>query len=322
MWKQLTITSLVVVLLALPTLAIDTNTAGPLPFYLDEFLRNGSGASSATADYSGALSNFSLVAPWGVQLRITEFTVTVEDGNINNEDQFGGISALPRGLDIYYTTNGTKHTLDGNLNISSNGGFRWTFHDITIEDLTSGSDYLEATHEYEKSGTVIRLDGNTSDAIVVAVNDDFTGLTNMRFFAQGYNETTYTLGEGIPDPERDQMSLIAIAILIIGVLFFVSKAAVNVPDRYWQLKMGMFYGSIAIGWTAANIALRIAIDTARSPSLQSNLETFYLAYNTVGIMAVLFMGIILFTFGFERFRDIALFVTGKKVKSAEEDDTW
>lgn len=320
MWKPLIILGLVLALMSTVVLADDINTAGPVPRFVVEFMQNDTGSINISADYSGQAVNISYGPVPGTIVRIQEFAVILEDGNINNEGQYGGINALTNGLHIYAILNGSRIDIDNGVHIKHNGEFRYLFSEIDLDDLTGGNDWFKANFHFHDTGTTLRLVGDTNDTFIIEVNDDFTGLDEQRFTITGFNETQFTTGFGTPDPSRDEMSFIAIAIILMGVLFFVHRASVTIPEKYWQLKMGMFFGAVAIAWASANIALRIAIDSARSASLQANLETFYLAYNTMGILAVLFIGLILLRVGFGKFRDISLIVLGKKPQ--EDDNAW
>jgi len=320
MWKLLVILGLVFVLASATAFADDINTAGPVPAFVIQFMTNDTGSPNLTADYSGQAVNISFSPSAGTIIRIQEFAVILEDANINNEGQYGGINELTNGLHIYAILNGTRIDIDNDIHITHNGQFRYLFSEIELDDLTGGNDWFKANFHFHDTGTTLRLVGDTNDTFIIQIQDDFTGLNEQRFTITGFNETEFTTGFGTPDPSRDEMSFIALAIILIGILFFVHRASVTIPDKYWQLKMGFFFGAVAIAWASANIALRIAIDSARSASLQSNLETFYLAYNTMGILSVLFIGLILLRVGFGKFRDVALIVLGRKPQ--EDDNSW
>jgi len=81
------------------------------------------------------------------------------------------------------------------------------------------------------------------------------------------------------------MAFIAIALLIIGMVFILYKASVELDEAHWPLKTGLFYGALLLGWAALAIAIRLGIDISSSTELISNLNTLYRAYILITVLA-------------------------------------
>ena len=110
---------------------------------------------------------------------------------------------------------------------------------------------------------------------------------------------------------------IAVAIVIVAIIYFLYKASVELDDRHWQLKMGFFYAAIGVGWAALNVALRMASDNAATAGMQKAITAVYGAYTTISVLAVIYLGIIFFQFTFFKFLAVA---KGKEDK--EESQAW
>jgi len=113
----------------------------------------------------------------------------------------------------------------------------------------------------------------------------------------------------------------AVAIMISTIIYFLYKASVELNDRHWQLKMGMFYAAIGVGWAALNVALRMAVDASASGNMQTAITIVYRAYTTVSVVAVIYVGIRFFAFVLNKFLEVAKFVSGKK-KVEIEEQAW
>jgi len=116
---------------------------------------------------------------------------------------------------------------------------------------------------------------------------------------------------------RDNM-LIAIAIIMAAVMFFVFKASIELDQqKHWILKMGLFYGALALGWGLLNFALRIITDYSSNPLLYRSVEIVYWAYSMIGIVCIIYLGIKFFVFTFYK----ALAVVRRK-ESKESKEAW
>lgn len=147
---------------------------------------------------------------------------------------------------------------------------------------------------------------------VEVVNDAPLTELNQSIFFLNFTQTeakgdfVVRLCDGVTREVRvrgsDDLTTIAISILIMGIIFVLYKASVELDERHWPLKMGLFFGSIILGWAALNIALRMAIDIASSVELRSNLETIYTAYIFISLLAFGYMIIVILWYFFRRMK--------------------
>ncbi|KKN54746.1 hypothetical protein LCGC14_0588980 [marine sediment metagenome] len=140
---------------------------------------------------------------------------------------------------------------------------------------------------------------------------------------EGSTKEIQVISGGEGEVTQADMAFIAIAILIIGIIFIIFKASFSLDDeRHWQLKMGLFYGGIALGWAALNLTLRIAEDVGLTDNFQRSLEIIYGAYTIIGLLVVIYLAIIFFRFTFLKFLAIAKALTKQKDKDEGEDQAW
>jgi len=83
--------------------------------------------------------------------------------------------------------------------------------------------------------------------------------------------------------QRD-LTNIAIAILLLGTVFILSKFAVELNEKHWTLKLGLFGVVIGMGWGLINIATKLAEDVGASSNVLTNLEGFFLAYTYISLL--------------------------------------
>lgn len=110
---------------------------------------------------------------------------------------------------------------------------------------------------------------------------------------------------------------IAAAIMIVTVMFFLYKASVELDERHWQLKMGFFYGALAIGWAGLNVVLRMAADSSASQLMQTAVTAAYGAYTTIGILAVIYLGLRFFMYAFSLLLGVA-----RRKELSKEEQAW
>jgi len=171
-------------------------------------------------------------------------------------------------------------------------------NDASLTELNASIFFFNFTETQEANDFIVRLcDGTTREIQVIAGGEG--GVTQA------------------------DMGFIAIAIIIIGIIAIIFKASFALDDeRHWQLKMGLFFGGIALGWAALNLTLRIAEDIGLTANFQRSLEIIYGAYTIIGVLAVIYLGIIFFRFTFVKFLAIAKALTGQKDKDEDEDQVW
>lgn len=275
--------------------SLSTNTAGPTPQWFSTFLE-WNGMINLVGDFSATPIFANYTAPPGTNIRVSRLLIAIEDVGITDSDEYGAQPALPRGIQIVHKRNGTIHRLDAGVNISENHDFhRVAFRVDATDDSAQGKDHVIVEWEFSANGVPIRLVGDDGDAIIVIINDNI--LVDEHFFKiQGYNETTYTLGEGTVNPAEVDMTDFGIvaAIILSTIIFVLYKASVEMDDRHWTLKIGLFYASLAMMWLAVQFAVQVAIDETASANVQSLLATFYVVNIYVGILAFAYLVIKIF----------------------------
>jgi len=161
-------------------------------------------------------------------------------------------------------------------------------NDAPLTELNRSIYFFNFTQVTEKNDYIIRLcDGTTREVQVI--------------------------GGGESDVTSGDLSMIAVAILVMGMIFILYKASVELDERHWPMKMGLFFGALILGWGALNFGLRLAIDNAQTAATQSNLETIYIAYLLISILAFAYLMI---TTIWYYFRNI------KPEKGSEDDRAW
>lgn len=78
----------------------------------------------------------------------------------------------------------------------------------------------------------------------------------------------------------------AAAIIVVGLTYTLYKAGVELDEEHWPAKMALFYLALALGWSAANLTVRMARDNTASAGLIQSFEIFYYAWNIAGLFMV------------------------------------
>ena len=126
----------------------------------------------------------------------------------------------------------------------------------------------------------------------------------------------------------DTMTVVAIALIVIGIVFLIYKSSIELDDkRHWQMKMLLFYGALTLGWAATNLTLRFAVDASFPALTIMALETFYYAYTIIGLVMVLYLGVKMFAYGLLMMTNIANVLLNRKPKTPqvfdrEGDEPW
>ena len=114
----------------------------------------------------------------------------------------------------------------------------------------------------------------------------------------------------------------SIAILVVFVLWFIYRGSVDLDEnRHWIIRMFLFYGAVALGWAALNLALVFASDGGASTLLYDSIQNVYYAYSIISIVLIFYIGWVFFSFTFFKLLDIAKILLGNK-RSVEEDQAW
>jgi len=194
----------------------------------------------------------------------------------------------------------------------------WALGNITSAEFSILVGFLYTTNSTFNGST------NVTVPVVCVETWQCTGwVTNGTLQYRTCTQISACLTEDNKPPETQLFDefFMAVAILIGSVMIFTYKASQELEERHWIIKMMLYYGTLAMGWAAVNVALRMAEDRSPGSTIVTGLEIFYEAYTTVGVILVFYLGFRFFTFTFEKLRGIAVAVTGKK-NEEEDEQAW
>ncbi len=227
---------LILVFLFIPfTLGLQTETEGEVPTYISRYLDtlgNDSGTHDAIGDYSTGV-DFYIQPPSDKVYRLTRIIISIGDTGISNADEYGAIATLSNGTQFLIELNGTEFFIDGDRDSAakSNGDFHAFMYDFNCNSasLGSGIDYCSGRWTYDKSGTVIRLDGATNDKLIIRLRDDMTGLTHQHFLVQGYEEKAQ-------NTTSEVINMLGISFILMFVLGMYLVLAINWDFTFFDMK--------------------------------------------------------------------------------------
>ena len=173
----------------LEDIKLNTNKFGPQRQLISQLIStngDGTGTSNFIGDYSGGLIA-SIAPPAGTVYRIARMLVSIVDtGSVNDGSKYGNIT-ITSGISIQlHDAHGEQDLTPGNIVTT----FDWGSYcyDVNVTDFVAGSNYYQSRWTFEKSGQMIRLDGDEGHELHIHFGDDFTGLEKHTFLIQGYIE--------------------------------------------------------------------------------------------------------------------------------------
>ncbi len=132
-------------------------------------------------------------------------------------------------------------------------------NDATLTELNNSIYFFNFTLVDEPNSFIVRIcDGSTREVQVIA---------------GGTGEVT-----------QQDMTNIAIAILLLGTVFILAKFALELDEKHWTLKLGLFGGVIGMGWALINMATKLAEDVGASSNVLTTLEGVFLAYTYLSLL--------------------------------------
>jgi hypothetical protein len=155
----------------------------PISQYMDT-TGDGTGTYEANGDYSGAAEEFLYVAARPVEIH--RMVVTIEDTVGMQAEEYGNLgAALTNGVvvEIRDENDNVLVVLTGQDPVHTNAEWGSHCYDVDLKTWGSGDELLLVRWTFEKKGEPVQLD--TGQKLVVRLNDNFTGLLQHRFFAQG-----------------------------------------------------------------------------------------------------------------------------------------
>jgi len=172
---------------------VRSDSTGPQKLHLPRYLDtngDGTGTKNANGNYSGGATDFYIQPPASTIYRIARLIVSVEDTSGFSAAEYGNTgSALSNVIHIETQDGGgTIVDYDNGVPIKTNAEWGRVCYDADLKTWGAGNELLLVRWTYTKSGSFIRLDGDSSEKFVVTLNDDLTGLISHYFLVQGYIE--------------------------------------------------------------------------------------------------------------------------------------
>lgn len=142
---------------------------------------------SATGNYSVTPASFQVRPLAGEVLSIARLLISINDGTINNSDEYGGLGILANGVEISVKDANGKLFDITSFPIKKNGHLKAHCYDVTtFAAVANGNDWLAARWTFAASGEPIILNGDLGQYIEVLLQDDFSQLIEHNFIFQGY----------------------------------------------------------------------------------------------------------------------------------------
>jgi hypothetical protein len=154
--------------------------------YLD---KNGdeSGDIEAIGNYSSTADDFFIQPPNGKVYQIHRLIVSIQSSSVIAALKYGSLAALANGIKIY-TTKGPDavEKLINKAPIKTHDDWGGICHDsIALNYGSVAGKSVSVRWSFFKSGTSIWLNGDLNHKLILRLNDNFTGLSAHRFYAQG-----------------------------------------------------------------------------------------------------------------------------------------
>lgn len=122
----------------------------------------------------------------GVSWHIVRCTFTITDQTAMDDNKFGGLTALPRGI-VLRVKNGIYKNI---FNVKTNGQFRARNYDAEYTDKAPAGYYGFSSRRTfggrHKNGVVLKLNAVTNDEAQLIIQDDLTLLDTFELIIQGH----------------------------------------------------------------------------------------------------------------------------------------
>lgn len=158
----------------------------PMVSQFVDSLGTGLGTININGDYSGGATDFWIEPPAGEIWHIARLIATIQDTGTLRAEFYGAASALTNGIKIIHEVNSSESDLTSQLPITNIGEFASYSFDANEISTGAGDNFIIFRWTFARSGTVLELDGDNNDKLIVRVNDDHTDLVGHRFMVQGH----------------------------------------------------------------------------------------------------------------------------------------
>lgn len=307
--KTLSFGVLALILVAASSALTESNTDGPVPTYINRYLTDDGttqGAHNANGNYAVTGGEFYIQPPNGTIYRLFRLLISIGDANIASSDTYGQVTALSNGVGFWTEINGVRSYLHDNRTVKTNGDYNEFMYDFNCDSLSlgQGTDYCSGRWTFDKAGTVIRLNGTTGDKFIVTVNDTLTGLVHHHFIVQGYEELDGTTTVESLESIQGDTQMIAIALLLIGIIFFpiyVSSTLQSKDDQgkvlplVTMVKLLLYAFSGFVVFFAVQMIYGISLANSLAAAINVNVRVIYQFTISILyiILFVVFMGLLI-----------------------------
>lgn len=148
---------------------------------------DGTGTFSANGDYSTTQKIFYIEAPAQTHYYISLFTVHLTDSGGLDAGKYGNGIVLTNGIKFRVTdTSGTNILIDllARYTIVDNAGWNHICNTVTLSEFGTGDNSLSGKWDIlQDMGFYLHLD--PGQRLEVVLNDDYSGLNDHHFVAQG-----------------------------------------------------------------------------------------------------------------------------------------
>ena len=133
-------------------------------------------------DYSENITYAQITPPAGTYYLIHRLLVTIGDNKKFKDDGYGAMPKLEKGITLQLREGGNDvQEFTDNIPIQQHSD--WASLCFNGEMITSKA--FVARYTFTQAGRPLRLSGNTSDYLRIALHDNFSALTDHRFMVQG-----------------------------------------------------------------------------------------------------------------------------------------
>lgn len=140
---------------------------------------------NAIGDYSVTPVEFFVQPPVNFDYFISEIILEVADNAQLAQNRYGGIPALPIGIEFFVERNGERNTLTEPNFIKTNGELLSRSNGFDIVQFDGGIDAIIYRLDLSLIANPTWLNGDTNDKFGVTLNDDFTALPFHQFSVLG-----------------------------------------------------------------------------------------------------------------------------------------
>lgn len=150
---------------------------------------DGTGTTVATGNYASAAETFEVANPSSVATTtIVRMFVTIGDSGSFDAEKYGNGVTLTNGVTLSVVDSSDNLIVDLSPDpIKSNVGWAKYCYDAEVKSWGTGEDFLVARLSFNRFVLPNGVELTDGEKMVVTLNDDFSGLTDHVFLAQGFD---------------------------------------------------------------------------------------------------------------------------------------